>query len=103
VIGPTRPAEVEILARGPNVFSGNRNRPEETGKVFDENVWFRTGDLGYVDDGYLYVTGRVSTLIMTPGGKNVQPKAVEQAYWRPLDPEDRRGAKRRPARRGDRT
>jgi len=38
------------------------------------------GGLGYFDDGYLYVTGRVSTLIVTPGGKNVQPEAVEQAY-----------------------
>ena len=72
--------EGEILARGPNVFSGYRNRPEETGKVFDDG-WFRTGDLGYFDDdGYLYVTGRVSTLIVTPGGKNVQPEAVEGAY-----------------------
>jgi long-chain acyl-CoA synthetase len=73
--------EGEILARGPNVFSGYRNRPEETGKVFDESGRFRTGDLGYFDDdGYLYVTGRVSTLIVTPGGKNVQPEAVEAAY-----------------------
>jgi long-chain acyl-CoA synthetase len=72
--------EGEILAHGPNVFSGYRNRPEETGKVFD-NGWFRTGDLGYFDDdGYLYVTGRVSTLIVTPGGKNVQPETVEGAY-----------------------
>ena len=72
--------EGEILTRGPNVFSGYRNRPEETSKVFDDG-WFRTGDLGYFDDaGYLYVTGRVSTLIVTPGGKNVQPEAVEGAY-----------------------
>jgi long-chain acyl-CoA synthetase len=73
--------EGEILARGPNVFSGYRNRPEETSKVFDSEGWFRTGDLGrFDDDGYLYVTGRVSTLIVTPGGKNVQPEPVEAAY-----------------------
>ena len=72
--------EGEILARGPNVFSGYRNRPEETDKVFHDG-WFRTGDLGFFDDeGYLYVTGRVSTLIVTPDGKNVQPEAVENAY-----------------------
>jgi long-chain acyl-CoA synthetase len=72
--------EGEILARGPNVFSGYRHRPEETSKVFDDG-WFRTGDLGYFDDdGCLYVTGRVSTLIVTPGGKNVQPEAVEGAH-----------------------
>jgi long-chain acyl-CoA synthetase len=73
--------EGEILARGPNVFSGYRNRPEETNKVFDEDGWFRTGDLGYFDDdGYLYITGRASTLIVTSGGKNVQPEAVEGGY-----------------------
>src|SRR5215213_6941758 len=72
--------EGEILARGPNTFCGYRNRPEETSKVFDGG-WFRTGDLGYFDDdGYLYVTGRASTPIVTPGGKNIQPEAVEVAY-----------------------
>jgi long-chain acyl-CoA synthetase len=73
--------EGEILARGPNVFSGYRNRPVETGEVFDGDGWFRTGDLGHFDDdGYLYVTGRVSTLIVTSAGKNVQPEDVEGAY-----------------------
>ena len=53
----TAHSEGEILARGPNVFSGYHNRPEETSKVFDGG-WFRTGDLGYFDDdGYLYGTG----------------------------------------------
>ena len=79
--GVTPRGEGEILARGPNVFSGYRNRPEETNKVLDDSGWFRTGDLGYFDDdGYLYVTGRASTLIVTPGGKNIQPEAVEGAY-----------------------
>src|SRR5215218_9822769 len=73
--------EGEILARGPNVFSGYRNRPEETSKVLDKDGWFCTGDLGYFDDdGYLYITGRVSTLIVTSGGKNVQPEPLEAAY-----------------------
>src|SRR5215218_1267577 len=79
--GVTSRKEGEILARGPNVFSGYRNRPEETSKVLDESGWFRTGDLGYFDDdGYLYVSGRSSTLIVTPGGKNIQPEEVEGAY-----------------------
>lgn len=73
--------EGEILARGPNVFSGYRNLPEETEKVLTEDGWFRTGDLGYFDDdGYLYVTGRASTLIVTKGGKNIQPENVEEVY-----------------------
>ncbi|WP_207890344.1 AMP-binding protein [Rubrobacter taiwanensis] len=77
--GPHR--EGEILARGPGVFEGYRNMPEETGEVFTEDGWFRTGDLGYFDeDGFLYITGRASTLIVTEGGKNVQPEEVEEVY-----------------------
>jgi long-chain acyl-CoA synthetase len=73
--------EGEILARGPGVFSGYRDLPKETEEAFTEDGWFRTKDLGYFDeDGYLYVTGRASTLIVTEGGKNVQPEEVEEAY-----------------------
>ncbi len=73
--------EGEILARGPGVFSGYRNMPEETREVLTGDGWFRTGDLGYFDEeGYLYVTGRASTLIVTEGGENVQPEDVEEAY-----------------------
>ena len=73
--------EGEILARGPGVFSGYRNLPEETEEAFTEDGWFRTKDLGYFDeDDYLYVTGRASTLIVTESGENVQPENVEEAY-----------------------
>jgi long-chain acyl-CoA synthetase len=73
--------EGEILARGPNVFAGYRNLPEETEEVFTEDGWYRTEDLGYFDgDGYLYVTGRASTLIVTESGKNIQPENVEEVY-----------------------
>ena len=73
--------EGEILARGPNVFSGYHNMPEETAEVLTDDGWYRTGDLGYLDDdGYLYITGRASTLIVTEGGKNVQPEDVEEVY-----------------------
>jgi len=73
--------EGEILAQGPGVFSGYPDLPEETEEAFTEDGWFRTKDLGYFDEvGYLYVTGRASTLIVTEGGKNVQPEEVEEAY-----------------------
>jgi long-chain acyl-CoA synthetase len=76
--------EGEILARGPNVFSGYRDMPDKTAEVLTDDGWFRTGDLGYLDDdGYLYVTGRASTLIVTEGGKNVQPEDVEEGYKSP--------------------
>ena len=72
--------EGEILARGPNVFSGYRHLPEESSRAFTGG-WFRTGDLGYFDEGgYLYITGRANTLLVLEGGKKVQPEDVEEAY-----------------------
>lgn len=71
----------EILVRGPGVFHGYRNMPEETARTFTEDGFLRTGDLGYIDkSGYLYVTGRVSTVIVTESGENVQPDELEDVY-----------------------
>jgi long-chain acyl-CoA synthetase len=73
--------EGEILARGPGVFAGYHNLPDKTAEAFTRDGWFRTGDLGYLDaDGYLYVTGRVKTLIVAEGGEKAQPDQVEEAY-----------------------
>ncbi len=77
----SHPGEGEILAHGPSVFRGYRNLPDQTAKAFTADGWFRTGDLGYFDeDGYLYISGRASTLIVTEGGKNIQPEPVEDVY-----------------------
>ncbi|MCX6899224.1 MAG: AMP-binding protein [Verrucomicrobia bacterium] len=71
----------EILARGPNVFSGYRHLPDDTRKAFTADGWFRTGDLGYRDDdGFVYVLGRLSTMIVAESGKNIDPETVEDAY-----------------------
>ena len=73
--------EGEILARGPSVFAGYHNLPEKSREVLDDDGWFRTGDLGWLDeDGYLHITGRVSTLIVTAGGENIQPDALEERF-----------------------
>lgn len=73
--------EGEIQVRGPGVFTGYHNRPEMTREAFTEDGWFRTGDTGRVDaDGRLHVTGRVATLIVTPGGENIQPDDLEARY-----------------------
>ncbi len=75
------PPEGEIQARGPSVFSGYHRLPAETAAAFTTDGWFRTGDLGYRDEaGYVYVTGRVSTLIVLEGGKKIQPEALEEKY-----------------------
>jgi len=66
----------EILVRGPNVFSGYWERPDANAASFDGG-WFRTGDLGEWDDGYLRIVGRAKELIIC-GGFNVYPREVEE-------------------------
>jgi long-chain acyl-CoA synthetase len=75
----------EILVRGPSVFKGYWNRPEET-KAALESGWFKTGDIGKVDaDGYLSVTDRKKELIKTSGGKFIAPQPIENSLkLRPL-------------------
>ena len=71
----------EVQVRGPNVFTGYVDRAEETAAAFTGDGWYRTGDLGRLDDhGYLRLLGRVSTLIVTAGGENIQPEVLEAAY-----------------------
>jgi long-chain acyl-CoA synthetase len=75
------PREGEILVRGPSVFAGYRNLPDQNAEAFTSDGWFRTGDMGYQDDdGFVYISGRASTLIVTEGGKNIHPEPVEERY-----------------------
>ncbi len=68
----------EILAQGPNVFSGYYKNPVATGEVF-ENGWFKTGDVGEFDpDGFLYIRSRKKDIIVTSDGINVYPEDIER-------------------------
>ena len=67
----------EICVCGPAVFAGYYNNPEANAKAF-RNGWFRTGDLGHVDEeGFLYITGRASDMYIS-GGSNVYPREIEE-------------------------
>jgi malonyl-CoA/methylmalonyl-CoA synthetase len=68
----------EVLLRGPNVFAGYWRNIRATAEAFDADGWFRTGDLGSIDElGYLRIEGRSKELIIT-GGYNVHPREVEE-------------------------
>jgi long-chain acyl-CoA synthetase len=67
----------EIVVRGPSIFVGYWNKPEETRNVFGDG-WFKTGDLGVIDaDGFLSITDRKKDLLKTSGGKFICPQPIE--------------------------
>jgi long-chain acyl-CoA synthetase len=84
-VGPTGPGieqktdeHGEIMYRGRNVMKEYYKMPAETAETITEDGWQYTGDLGEIDDeGFLRVTGRKKDLIITAGGKNVAPTAIE--------------------------
>ena len=76
-------AEGEIIVKGDNVMLGYYRNEEANANAFTEEGWYRTGDVGYMDkDGYIFITGRMKSVIVLDNGKNVFPEEVEEYIGR---------------------
>jgi len=80
IADPDKDGVGEVLIRGPIVFAGYYHNAEATAEAFTPDGWFRSGDLGKLDDGHLYIVGRGKDVIVLPSGKNVHPEDLEVHY-----------------------
>ena len=70
----------EIMVKSPSVMLGYYHNDEATRDMFTEDGWLKTGDLGYVKDGRIYITGRKKNLIILSNGENVSPEELENRF-----------------------
>ena len=69
----------EIVTRGDAVMKGYYKNPEATAEAFTDDGWFKTGDIGYIDDDdFIFITGRKKNVIILSNGKNIFPEELEE-------------------------
>lgn len=81
IVDPDEDGNGLIYIKGPQVMKGYYKNQEATDEILMPDKWLNTGDVGHLDsDGYLYLTGRAKSLIVTEGGKNVFPEEIEDKF-----------------------
>ena len=81
IVSPDEDGNGIIYVRGPQVMKGYYKNDEATEEVLSSDGWLNTGDVGHIDsNGFLYLTGRAKSIIVTEGGKNVFPEEIEDKF-----------------------
>ena len=81
ILNPDERGVGEVIVKGPMVMKGYFEMPEETAAVFTPDGYFKTGDMGYMDnENFLYLTGRAKNTIVSESGKNVYPEEIENEF-----------------------
>lgn len=79
-VDEVRIVEGEIQIKGPSVTSGYHKRPEATAEAFTEDGYLKTGDLGYIENNHIYLTGRKKNIIVLSNGENISPELIENKF-----------------------
>ena len=81
IVDPDSEGNGVIYIKGPQVMKGYYKNQEATDEILTADGWLNTGDIGHIDsEGYLYLTGRAKSIIVTDGGKNVFPEEIEDKF-----------------------
>lgn len=79
-VDEVRVCDGEIQVRGPSVMLGYYKRETETAEAFTEDGFLHTGDMGYIENGHIYLTGRKKNIIVLSNGENISPETIENRF-----------------------
>lgn len=79
-VDEVRVQDGEIQVKGPSVMMGYYKNPEKTKEAFTEDGFLHTGDLGYIENGHIYLVGRKKNLIILSNGENISPEEIENCF-----------------------